>query len=218
MRSTRRDTRLPAAFTSRRPKDLGMSPTRFRERGLNETIRFATAPCELGLLLVAATERGVCSVMLGDGRGGAGGIAAAAVSARRRLCRMPRGMTDQVAGRSRRHDRSSGGWDSAGCARDCIPGAGLAGFARDSARRDAQLMRKWHRRSDNQLRCGLWPGLAPPTRSPLLFLATALSAATARLPATAGAWSGRRSCWRWREPETLGRAGEIVRLKRPMRL
>jgi AraC family transcriptional regulator of adaptative response/methylated-DNA-[protein]-cysteine methyltransferase len=45
---------------------LGMSPTRFRERGLNETIRFATAPCELGLLLVAATERGVCTVMLGD--------------------------------------------------------------------------------------------------------------------------------------------------------
>jgi AraC family transcriptional regulator of adaptative response/methylated-DNA-[protein]-cysteine methyltransferase len=48
---------------------LGMSPTRFRERGLNETIRFATAPCELGLLLVAATERGVCSVMLGDEAG-----------------------------------------------------------------------------------------------------------------------------------------------------
>ncbi len=45
---------------------LGMSPTRFRERGLNETIRFATAPCVLGLLLLAATERGVCSVMLGD--------------------------------------------------------------------------------------------------------------------------------------------------------
>ncbi len=43
-----------------------MSPTRFREGGLHETIRFATAPCELGLLLVAATERGVCSVMLGD--------------------------------------------------------------------------------------------------------------------------------------------------------
>ena len=47
-------------------ENLGMSPTRFRERGLNETIRFATAPCELGLLLVAATERGVCRVMLGD--------------------------------------------------------------------------------------------------------------------------------------------------------
>jgi AraC family transcriptional regulator, regulatory protein of adaptative response / methylated-DNA-[protein]-cysteine methyltransferase len=48
---------------------LGMSPTRFRERGVNEIIRFATARCELGLLLVAATDRGVCSVMLGDEAG-----------------------------------------------------------------------------------------------------------------------------------------------------
>jgi AraC family transcriptional regulator, regulatory protein of adaptative response / methylated-DNA-[protein]-cysteine methyltransferase len=53
-------------FYEQAAEDLGMSPTRFRERGLNETIRFATARCELGRLLVAATERGVCSVMLGD--------------------------------------------------------------------------------------------------------------------------------------------------------
>jgi AraC family transcriptional regulator of adaptative response/methylated-DNA-[protein]-cysteine methyltransferase len=56
-------------FYEQAATQLGMSPTRFRERGLNETIRFATTPCELGLLLVAATERGVCSVMLGDGAG-----------------------------------------------------------------------------------------------------------------------------------------------------
>jgi AraC family transcriptional regulator of adaptative response/methylated-DNA-[protein]-cysteine methyltransferase len=48
---------------------LGMSPTRFRERGLHENIRFATAPCELGVVLVAATDRGVCSVMLGNATG-----------------------------------------------------------------------------------------------------------------------------------------------------
>ncbi len=53
-------------FYEQAAENLGMSPVRFRERGLHETIRFATAPCELGLLLVAATERGVCSVMLGD--------------------------------------------------------------------------------------------------------------------------------------------------------
>jgi AraC family transcriptional regulator of adaptative response/methylated-DNA-[protein]-cysteine methyltransferase len=53
-------------FYEQAAEDLGMSPTRFRDGGLNETIRFATARCELGLLLVAATERGVCSVMLGD--------------------------------------------------------------------------------------------------------------------------------------------------------
>jgi AraC family transcriptional regulator of adaptative response/methylated-DNA-[protein]-cysteine methyltransferase len=53
-------------FYEQAAENLGMSPTRFRERGLNETIRFAATPCELGILLVAATERGVCSVMLGD--------------------------------------------------------------------------------------------------------------------------------------------------------
>jgi len=53
-------------FYEQAAEKLGMSPTRFREGGLNETIRFATAPCELGLLSVAATQRGVCSVMLGE--------------------------------------------------------------------------------------------------------------------------------------------------------
>jgi AraC family transcriptional regulator of adaptative response/methylated-DNA-[protein]-cysteine methyltransferase len=53
-------------FYEQAAENLGMSPTRFRERGLNETIRYATTPCELGVLLVAATEHGLCSVMLGD--------------------------------------------------------------------------------------------------------------------------------------------------------
>ncbi len=53
-------------FYEQAAENLGMSPSRFREGGLHETIRFATAPCELGLLLVAATERGLCSVMLGE--------------------------------------------------------------------------------------------------------------------------------------------------------
>jgi AraC family transcriptional regulator, regulatory protein of adaptative response / methylated-DNA-[protein]-cysteine methyltransferase len=45
---------------------LGMSPTRFRDGGRGETIRFSTARCVLGLLLVAATGRGLCGVMLGE--------------------------------------------------------------------------------------------------------------------------------------------------------
>ena len=53
-------------FYEKAADDLGMSPTRFRNRGADESIRFAIAKCELGLLLVAATERGVCSVMLGE--------------------------------------------------------------------------------------------------------------------------------------------------------
>jgi AraC family transcriptional regulator of adaptative response/methylated-DNA-[protein]-cysteine methyltransferase len=53
-------------FYEQAAEDLGMSPTRFRDGGLNETIHFATVRCKLGVLLVAATERGVCSVTLGD--------------------------------------------------------------------------------------------------------------------------------------------------------
>jgi AraC family transcriptional regulator of adaptative response/methylated-DNA-[protein]-cysteine methyltransferase len=53
-------------FYEKAAGELGMSPARFRDGGANETIRFATAECGLGLLLVAATERGVCSVMLGE--------------------------------------------------------------------------------------------------------------------------------------------------------
>ncbi|HEY4047776.1 MAG TPA: bifunctional DNA-binding transcriptional regulator/O6-methylguanine-DNA methyltransferase Ada [Acidobacteriaceae bacterium] len=50
-------------------QNLGMSPTRFRDGGRGETIRFATASCAVGVLLVAATGRGVCSVLLGGDPG-----------------------------------------------------------------------------------------------------------------------------------------------------
>lgn len=45
---------------------LGMTPGRWRRGGAGVKVRYATAPSELGRLLVAATERGVCAVMLGD--------------------------------------------------------------------------------------------------------------------------------------------------------
>ncbi|HXQ51849.1 MAG TPA: bifunctional DNA-binding transcriptional regulator/O6-methylguanine-DNA methyltransferase Ada [Stellaceae bacterium] len=45
---------------------LGMTPTRFRARGEGATIRFAVGECSLGSILVAATEKGVCAIALGD--------------------------------------------------------------------------------------------------------------------------------------------------------
>lgn len=45
---------------------LGMTPTRFRAGGQGLTIRFAVGECSLGAILVAATERGVCAILLGD--------------------------------------------------------------------------------------------------------------------------------------------------------
>ncbi len=45
---------------------LGMTPTRYRAGGVNMEIRFAIGECSLGSILVAATERGVCAILLGD--------------------------------------------------------------------------------------------------------------------------------------------------------
>jgi AraC family transcriptional regulator of adaptative response/methylated-DNA-[protein]-cysteine methyltransferase len=45
---------------------LGMQPKTYRAGGANETIRFAVGECSLGAILVAATTRGVCAVLLGD--------------------------------------------------------------------------------------------------------------------------------------------------------
>lgn len=45
---------------------LGMTPTKFRAGGDALEIRFAVADCTLGALLVGATARGVCAILLGD--------------------------------------------------------------------------------------------------------------------------------------------------------
>ena len=49
-------------------KDLGMRPGDYRAGGRGNTIRFAVAQCTLGALLVAASSRGVCAILLGNGR------------------------------------------------------------------------------------------------------------------------------------------------------
>jgi AraC family transcriptional regulator of adaptative response/methylated-DNA-[protein]-cysteine methyltransferase len=45
---------------------LGMAPTDFREGGAGQDIRFAIRECSLGLILIAASEKGVCAILFGD--------------------------------------------------------------------------------------------------------------------------------------------------------
>lgn len=45
---------------------LGMLPSTYRAGGAGELIRHATGRGGLGLVLVAATQRGVCAILLGD--------------------------------------------------------------------------------------------------------------------------------------------------------
>lgn len=45
---------------------LGMTPSSFRAGGAKTVIRFAIGQCSLGAILVAASERGVCAILIGD--------------------------------------------------------------------------------------------------------------------------------------------------------
>jgi AraC family transcriptional regulator, regulatory protein of adaptative response / methylated-DNA-[protein]-cysteine methyltransferase len=47
-------------------ESLGMTPGKYRRRGVGVTIHYTVVPVSLGLLLVAVTERGICGVSLGD--------------------------------------------------------------------------------------------------------------------------------------------------------
>ena len=48
------------------PQQLGMTPATYRQGGRGIVIRYSVLACKLGRLLVAATERGVCAIRLGD--------------------------------------------------------------------------------------------------------------------------------------------------------
>src|SRR5688572_18941430 len=53
-------------FYAAAPALLGMTPTRFRAGGSGTSMLFAVGECSLGSVLVAATEKGVCAIFLGD--------------------------------------------------------------------------------------------------------------------------------------------------------
>ena len=53
-------------FYERSVEVLGMTPTAWRAGGAQTAIRFAIGQCSLGAILVAATERGVCAILIGD--------------------------------------------------------------------------------------------------------------------------------------------------------
>ncbi len=48
---------------------LGMKPSSYKNGGAMTELHFATANCSLGVVLVAASQRGICAVFLGDQAG-----------------------------------------------------------------------------------------------------------------------------------------------------
>ncbi len=53
-------------FYEKAPEMLGMTPGQFRAGGAGLPIRYAVARTTLGLALIAATDRGICSVRFGE--------------------------------------------------------------------------------------------------------------------------------------------------------
>jgi AraC family transcriptional regulator, regulatory protein of adaptative response / methylated-DNA-[protein]-cysteine methyltransferase len=45
---------------------LGMTPSRYRRQGAGEKVRYTIARTPIGQMLLAATERGICSIQFGD--------------------------------------------------------------------------------------------------------------------------------------------------------
>lgn len=55
-----------SGFYERVQHFLGMAPAAFRQGGRGERIRFGVGQCTLGAILVAATDKGLCNIALGD--------------------------------------------------------------------------------------------------------------------------------------------------------
>lgn len=63
------DASLESGYTSTRElyeKPTGMRPSARLRRGHGETLHYTVAPCALGYLLMAVSERGVCAVLFDD--------------------------------------------------------------------------------------------------------------------------------------------------------
>ncbi len=56
----------PSRFYAEAPDRLGMAAQDYRKGGAGQRIRFGTGHSALGPILVAATERGLCAILLGD--------------------------------------------------------------------------------------------------------------------------------------------------------
>lgn len=59
----------PSRFYDAAHARFGMKPSAWKKAGEGEAIRVTVAPCSLGQVLVAATDRGVSSIELGDDAG-----------------------------------------------------------------------------------------------------------------------------------------------------
>ena len=120
---------------------LGMTPATYRRGGAGARIAWTAAPCALGLLLVAATERGICFVAFDDSEAALGAELRAEFPHAEIVpdIGILEAWTAEVLGRVEgRPPRESPAPRRPG---DGVPAARVAGAHRDPAGRDPDLQR-----------------------------------------------------------------------------
>ena len=138
---------------------LGMTPTAFRTGGKDAQIRFAIGECSLGSVLVAASDKGVCAILLGDDP------EALVRELQDRFARAQliggdrkfEKLVAQVVGLHRGAGRRAR--SATGRARHGIPAAGMAGIAQDPRGLHGELLRYRQAHSRAQGSAGRGPGL-----------------------------------------------------------
>ncbi len=198
-------------FYAAAPAMLGMTPQRFRAGGRGAAIRFAVGQCSLGAILVAATDKGVAAILLGDDPAKLVARAAGPLS-QGRARRRRRGFERlRREGRGLRRDARRRSRPAARRARHRVPAARVAGAARASPPARPRPMARSRAASARPTRCARSARPAPPTRSRSPSPATAWCASTAGFPAIAGASSASARCWSARRRHDALRPRDVPR-------
>ena len=149
---------------------LGMTPRDMRNGAHGIAIRYTTTDSPLGRMLVAATDKGICTIAFGEDEDEVIDVLPQPLPQRRADRRDPTHQQDRLARRGRRlHHQpdgrtSHGGHLPARRARHGISAARLAGAQRDSSRRDPKLLRARRRTRLTQRNAGRRRSLRPEPR------------------------------------------------------
>ena len=117
---------------------LGMKPKSYRGGGAGATIRFAIGECSLGSILVAASEKGVCAIMMGDDPDASRKTSKIAFRRRTDRGRSKFRGVGCASGRLHRGAKDRFGFATR-CAGNRFPTESLAGASRDSGGFDSKL-------------------------------------------------------------------------------
>jgi AraC family transcriptional regulator of adaptative response/methylated-DNA-[protein]-cysteine methyltransferase len=155
---------------ARADRALGMSPAAWRRGGRGERVAFAVVPTRLGVLLVAATTRGVCAVAMDDDEAA---LSAGCATSCQQPSSCARGWRRAPRAWPATRTRSRAGWTAATATPRCTscrstsraPSSSSGCGARCVRSRSAPLdrTRSWRARSARRARCAPWRRRARPT-------------------------------------------------------